>query len=88
MGSISRIVYSTGGVATGSVEITIVESDLAATEDPRELRQLRDIDGLSKAVIRAQTMFIRLGQRRGLIAMQKIRKGGLSRLSCMTAYFV
>jgi hypothetical protein len=26
------------------------------------------------------TMFIRLGQRRGLIAMQRIRKGGLSSL--------
>jgi hypothetical protein len=80
MGSISRVVRSSGGVATASVEITLAESDLTATEDPPELRQLGDIDGSSKAVMQAQTMFIRLGQRRGLIAMQRIRKGGLSSL--------
>ena len=62
MGSVSSVVHSTGGVVTGSVEITIAE------------------DGSSKAVMQAQTMFIRLGQRRGLIAMQRIRKGGLSSL--------
>jgi hypothetical protein len=39
-----------------------------------------DIDGSSRAAMQAQTMFIRLGQRRGLIAMQRIRKGGLSSL--------
>ena len=44
------------------------------------LPQLGDIDGSSRAVMQAPTMFIRLGQGRGLIAMQRIRKGGLSSL--------
>jgi predicted ATPase/DNA-binding SARP family transcriptional activator len=45
------------------------------------LRQLGDMDGSMKSAEAAQATFTRLGERRGLIAVQRICKGGLPTFS-------
>ena len=45
------------------------------------LRELGDPDGSTKSAAEAQAMFTRLGEQRGLIAVQRICKGGLSTFS-------
>jgi predicted ATPase/DNA-binding SARP family transcriptional activator len=45
------------------------------------LKELGDPDGSTKSAAEAQAMFTRLGEQRGLIAVQRICKGGLSTFS-------
>jgi predicted ATPase/DNA-binding SARP family transcriptional activator len=44
-------------------------------------RELGDLDSSAKSAVEAQTVFMRLGEQRGLIAVQRICKGGPSTFS-------